>query len=160
MFFLVLRFCQFYCITRLSWTRHLVLYVDYLKWLSLFFMWNIKICFMLITLFNLFPHPPPEHTIQPSKQSNKENIDGFGFRWSNPAVYTLFNINFSHISFIFLFHNSQDKYCFCGHVLGGTNVKFAVSVLILSQLIKFSPGTKKTGDRKELVRARCKTNVR
>ena len=97
-FFLVLRFCQFYFITRLSWTRHLVLYVDYLKWLSLFFMWNIKICFMLITLFNLFPHPPPEHTIQPSKQSNKENIDGFGFRWSNPSVYTLLNINFSHIS--------------------------------------------------------------
>ena len=96
--FFVLRFCQFYCITRLSWTRHLVLYVDYLKWLSLFFMWNIKICFMLITLFNLFPHPPPEHTIQPSKQSNKENIDGFGFRWSNPAVYTLLNINFSHNS--------------------------------------------------------------
>ena len=38
---------------------------------------------------------------------------------------------------------TRQIYCFCGHVLGGTNVKFAVSVLILSQLIKFSPGTKK-----------------
>ena len=31
-------------------------HVYYCEWLSLFFMLDIKICFMLITLFNLFSH--------------------------------------------------------------------------------------------------------
>ena len=139
----------------LSWTRHLVLYVDYLKWLSLFFMWNIKICFMLITLFNLFPHRPPEHTIQLNKQSNKNILTVLTS--ADPTL--LFTPCYTSISHIFLLHNLQDKYSiFCGQDLGGTNAEF-VSVLILSQLIKFNPNTHRKG-RKELVRAHSKTNVR
>ena len=38
-------------------------------------------------------HNPTQQTIQ------QKYIDGFDFRWSNPAVYALLHINFSHISF-------------------------------------------------------------
>ena len=81
----------------LSWTRHHILYVYYLKWLSLFFMWNVKICLMLITLFNLCFHIQHQNTQSNPTNNQAKNIDGFDFRSDLTRLFTPCWTTISHI---------------------------------------------------------------